>query len=111
MNRKALFVAAVSAALGLILLFFYQHRFETEAAGGRPVPVLFAVQEIAMGEQLTEAKLGVRNIPEAYLEERHIRRQDLRRVVGVGVSTTNRPNNNGRRDAPATNTPPRPALR
>ena len=100
MNRKALFVAAVSAALGLILLFFYQHRFETEAAGGRPVPVLFAVQEIAMGEQLTEAKLGVRNIPEAYLEERHIRRQDLRRVVGVGGAATIPAHHPVRWDAP-----------
>ncbi len=86
MNRKALLVAAVSAALGLVLLFLYQRRFESEASGGRPVPVLFAVQDIAMGEQLTEAKLGVRNIPEAYLEERHIRRSDLRRVIGVRVS-------------------------
>jgi pilus assembly protein CpaB len=92
MNRKALFVSAVSAVLGLLLLVFYQQRFESEAAGGRPVPVLFAVQDIPMGDQLTEAKLGVRNIPEAYLEERHIRRQDLRRVIGVRVSTTIRAN-------------------
>jgi pilus assembly protein CpaB len=92
MNRKALLVAAVSAALGLILLLIYQRRFESEAAGGRPVPVLFAVQDVAMGEQLTEARLGVRNIPEAYLEERHIRRSDLRRVIGVRVSTAVRAN-------------------
>jgi pilus assembly protein CpaB len=92
MNRKALLIAGVSAALGLLLLLMYQERFKSEASGGRPVPVLFAVQDIALGEPLTEAKLGVRNIPEAYLEERHIRRADLRRVIGVRVSAGVRAN-------------------
>lgn len=86
MNRKALLIAGVSAALGLLLLLIYQKRFESEAAGGLPVPVLVAVQDIALGEALTEAKLAVRNLPEAYLEDRHIRRADLRRVIGVRVS-------------------------
>jgi pilus assembly protein CpaB len=92
MNRKALLIAGVAAALGLLLLFMYQERFKTEASGGRPVPVLFAVQDIALGEPLTEAKLGVRNIPEAYVEDRHIRRSDLRRVIGVRVSAVVRAN-------------------
>lgn len=86
MNRKALLIAGVSAALGLVLLVVYQERFKNEASGGKPVPILVAVQDIAIGEPLTEAKLGVRNIPEAYLEDRHIRRSDIRRVIGVRVS-------------------------
>lgn len=86
MNRKALLIAAVSAALGLVLLLMYQRRFETEAAGGTPVPILVAVADLAVGEAITEAKLGVRNVPEAYVEDRHIRRADLRRVIGVRVA-------------------------
>lgn len=92
MNRKALLVAIVCAAVGVILLVLHQRRFEEQASGGRPVQVLMAVQELALGETLTEAKLGTRFIPESYLEDRHIRRSDLRRVIGVRLATTVRAN-------------------
>lgn len=92
MNRTALFVALISAALGLLILFQYQQRYEREASGGAPIPVLVAVQDIAAGEPLTNEKLGRRNIPEAYLEDRHIRFSDLNRVIGVRVAAAVRAN-------------------
>jgi len=92
MNRKALLIAVVSAVIGLLLLLLYQRRFENEAAGGRQVPVLYAAQDFAPGEPISEAKLGIRSIPEAYLEDRHIRRSELRRVIGIHVSAPVRAN-------------------
>lgn len=86
MNTKALIIAIAAAALGLTLLLFYKKRFETEASGGEPIPVLIAQQDIPLGTALTEGMLGVRRIPQAYLEDRFIRYSDLRRVLGVRVS-------------------------
>ncbi|MBL8600843.1 MAG: Flp pilus assembly protein CpaB [Myxococcales bacterium] len=86
MNTKALVIAIGAAALGLVFLLIYKKRFETEASGGTPIPVLTAVQDIPLGTALTENMLGVRRIPQAYLEDRFIRYSDLRRIIGVRVS-------------------------
>lgn len=86
MNTKALVIAIGSAVLGLVFLFFYKQRFEAEASGGPPITVLMAVQDIPLGTALTENMLGMRRIPQAYIEDRYIRYSDLRRVLGVRVS-------------------------
>ncbi|MFO0649856.1 MAG: Flp pilus assembly protein CpaB [Polyangiales bacterium] len=86
MNTKALFIAIGAAVLGLVFLLMYKKRFENEASGGVPIPVLVAVQDIPLGTALTETMLGQRYIPQAYLEDRFIRYSDLRRIVGVRVS-------------------------
>jgi pilus assembly protein CpaB len=69
-----------------MFLLLYKKRFETEASGGPPIPVLIAVQDVPLGTALTESMLGVRRIPQAYVEDRFIRYSDLRRIVGVRVS-------------------------
>ncbi|MFO0603146.1 MAG: Flp pilus assembly protein CpaB [Polyangiales bacterium] len=86
MNTKALFIAIGAAVLGLVFLLMYKKRFENEASGGTPIPVLVAVQDIPLGTALTENMLGQRYIPQAYLEDRFIRYSDLRRIIGVRVS-------------------------
>ncbi len=86
MNTKALFIAIGAAVLGLVFLVMYKKRFENEASGGTPIPVLVAVQDIPLGTALTENMLGQRYIPQAYLEDRFIRYSDLRRIIGVRVS-------------------------
>ncbi|MEZ4406755.1 MAG: Flp pilus assembly protein CpaB [Polyangiales bacterium] len=75
-----------AAVLGLVLLLLYKKRFEAEASGGQPIPVLVAQQDIPLGTALTEQMLGVRRIPQAYVEDRYIRYSDLRRVLGVRLS-------------------------
>ena len=86
MNRKALLAALVIALTGTALLILYKQRFEDAASGGVPVPVLMAVQDIPLGSVVTERMLGVRKIPEAYVEFRHIRAADAPRIIGVRVS-------------------------
>lgn len=86
MNRKALLAALVMALAGTALLLLYKERLEAEASGGVPVDVLMAVKDVPLGAVLTDEMLGVRQLPESYVERRHIRVADAGRVVGVRVS-------------------------
>ncbi len=86
MNRKALLAALVMALAGTALLLLYKERLEAEASGGAPVGVLMAVKDVPLGTVLTDEMLGVRQLPESYVEQRHIRVADANRVVGVRVS-------------------------
>jgi pilus assembly protein CpaB len=86
MNRKALLAATFIALAGVGLLLLYKQRLEAEASGGEPVGVLMAVEDIPLGSVLTDRMLGVRSIPESYVEFRHIRATDAARVIGVRVS-------------------------
>jgi pilus assembly protein CpaB len=86
MNRKALLAALFMALTGTALLLLYKERLEAEASGGEPVGVLMAVKDVPLGTVLTDEMLGVRQLPESYVEQRHIRVADANRVVGVRVS-------------------------
>lgn len=86
MNRKALLAALIAAGIGIAMLFLYMKRFEDEASGGAPVMVLMATQDIPLGAQLSESMIGQRGLPARYIEERHIRAADFRRIVGIRVS-------------------------
>jgi pilus assembly protein CpaB len=79
-------LAAVGAAiLGIVMLGLYMQRFEDEASGGEPILVLTAVQDIPLGVALSQEMVVARELPAAYLEDRHITVADEERVVGVRV--------------------------
>lgn len=92
MNRTALLASVVVAVVGVLLFGLYMQRFEDEVRGGEPVQVLMATSDLPLGEPLVRASLGVRDLPQAYVEDRHIRASDLNRVLGVKVSTSLRAN-------------------
>jgi pilus assembly protein CpaB len=85
MNTKAIAAAVAAAILGVVMLFMYMQRFEDEASGGEPVLVLTAVQDIPLGVALTQEMMVARELPTAYLEDRHITVADQERVIGVRV--------------------------
>jgi pilus assembly protein CpaB len=91
-KNKALVAAALAAALGIGLLWLYKQRFETRVSGGPRVGVLIATRDIPMGTRLTPALLGIRSLPQAYLEERHLRASEAQRIIGVRVRTRLRAN-------------------
>jgi|GEM_PF-661650 len=91
MNRVALTIAAVCAAAGCAVLWVYIQRFQAAAAGGQQIPVLTVKREIGVGERISAADLAVRRLPEAYLEDRHVRATDREAVVGVRVANRLRP--------------------
>lgn len=83
MNRRALIVALVLASMGATLLFFYLRRFEQEASGGDRVRLLATVKPIERGAVITEDALVVREIPQAYVEDRAVKAIDKAKIVGL----------------------------
>ncbi len=92
MTRIALIAALVAAMAGAGLLMLYKQRFEAEAAGGPKVALIVATRDIPLGAAITPDALGVRELPSAYVEERHIHAADLQRLIGVRVSREVRAN-------------------
>lgn len=86
MNRKALLAAVVAGLIGLGMLVVYLQRYKEEASGGAPIRVVIARQDIALGARLTKGMIGLRDLPETYVEDRHIRATDAQRILGVRVS-------------------------
>ena len=92
MNRTALMIAVLVAGAGVGLLALYKQRFESQAQGGSPVAVLMAVREVPPGTVIAEEHLGVRYLPEAYIEGRHIRVTDKESVIGIRAGVQLKPN-------------------
>lgn len=91
MNRRALLIALVVAALGAFLLFLYQQRFEREASGGEHIRVLVALKPIERGKPLTDDLLDTREIPQAYVEDRAIRAIDKAKILGLKLGVSLQP--------------------
>lgn len=85
MVRRALLVALFCAVAAVCLLFLYVKRYEQEASGGAPVSVLVALKPLDRGAPITEEAIGVRNIPQAYVEDRAIRASEKSKILGVRV--------------------------
>ncbi len=83
MNHKALAAGVLVALVGVVLLFFYMKRYEAEASGGQPVRVLMVRQDYAIGEPLSSEGLAVRELPQAYVEDRHVLESDKDRILGI----------------------------
>ena len=88
MSRKTMVAAASLAAVGAAAFHFYLRRFEAEMAGGAPQAILVATQDLALGEVITRAALDVKEVPESYVEDRHIAGDDLERVLGARVTSS-----------------------
>src|SRR5688500_5867627 len=73
--------------LGAICLVVYMQRFEEQASGGALVPIVVAARDLPLGTVLTEQMLGVRDVPERYVDGRHTPAPAARRVLGIRVST------------------------
>jgi pilus assembly protein CpaB len=83
MNKRALIISIVFAALGALLLMLYVKRFEEEASGGERVRVLMAVKPLEENAVIEEEALAVREIPIAYVEDRFIKAVEKSKVVGL----------------------------
>jgi pilus assembly protein CpaB len=77
-------VGAAIASVGLGQLYF--QRLEAEVSGGPKVAVLVAAVDVPVGATLTEARLAVRDIPQAYVEGRQVKASELKKVVGGRVT-------------------------
>jgi pilus assembly protein CpaB len=85
MNRPLVFATAAAAIGTAALGHFYLERLEAEATGGPPVSILVASEDVPVGATLTEKRLGVRDLPRAYVESRHVRAGDAKQILGTRV--------------------------
>jgi len=87
MNRRLQVLLSLAAATGAMALgHFYLTRLERDVAGGAKVSVLVASEDVPMGSVLSEKSVALRELPQAYLESRHIRASEAKRVLGVRVT-------------------------
>ena len=69
------------------MLVLYQRRFELEASGGEKVKLLIAVKRVERGKPITEDAIAVREIPQAYVDDRAIRESEKNKIIGLKVGT------------------------
>lgn len=87
MKQKATLTALLAAVLGAGCLHLYLARYEVELAGGAPRSLVVVTRDLALGEVISRAALDFRELPERYVEERHIDAHDLERVLGTRATT------------------------
>ncbi len=83
MNKRALMIAVIFAALGAVLMILYVKRFEEEASGGEKVRVMIAVKPLESGAEIDESSIGIREIPIAYIEDRFVKAVEKSKIIGL----------------------------
>lgn len=83
MIQKPLIISVTAALCGMALLQLYLRRLEDEVSGGPRTSVLIAAGDIATGGIIEREMLGVRDLPRAYVEQRHIKSAEAKRVIGA----------------------------
>jgi pilus assembly protein CpaB len=92
MRIGALVTSALVALLGVGVMFFSMRQYQSQASGGAPVQIVIVTREVAPGTVLTEDMLGVRSMPESYVERRHVRPTDVHAVLGLRARAGVEPN-------------------
>ncbi len=88
MKVRPLFFGVIVALLGIILQIAYMRRFEEQASGGAKIDLLVAAQPIERGKPITSDMLGVRAVPQAYVDDRFIRASDRDKIVNLRAAST-----------------------
>lgn len=83
MRRIALLAATIMGLASLTFLAKYKSDFEQRVSGGDSIPVVVASDSIALGQILSEEMLAIREIPESYIDARHIRASDVDKAIGI----------------------------
>ncbi len=83
MKGRPIFIGLLAASLGVALLALYMRKFEIDATGGAKVELLVAVSPIVRGKPVTEAMLGTKQVPQAYVDQRAIRASERDRVLNL----------------------------
>jgi pilus assembly protein CpaB len=83
MKGRPVFIGLLAASLGVALLALYMRKFEIDATGGAKVELLVAVSPIVRGKPVTEAMLGTKQVPQAYVDQRAIRASERDKVLNL----------------------------
>jgi len=89
MNRNMLAGAGASIIGGLFIFFYvYTSAFVETETGGTPMQVLYAVEEIPLGEPVHAEWVAARDLPSTYVEDRHLPASALRELIGLPLAQT-----------------------
>lgn len=86
MQKRALLIALLAAALGFGMLLLYVHRIEADLRG-QPTSVLVATQDIPESALLTRSMLAERTMPQRHVDERHVLAGHMEKVLGIRIVT------------------------
>src|SRR5262245_56650412 len=86
MNRTFLIVAGALFFGGLFVTNMYQLEFTLHDTGGRPIEVLVAAIDIPLGQPVRDEWITNRMIPESYVEDRHLRFETRREILGFPLA-------------------------
>lgn len=104
-NPAVRFVVALAlGGLAMGLLYFREEQILLERSGGPRVPVLIATADVKAGERVDPKKVGIQEIPRAYVHADAIQAHDQDKITGRRVFRTIRQNQPfmwGEFDAPA----------
>ncbi len=85
-QRKALLVSLIIGAAGAALTFVYMKRFESKVTGGEMISVVIATEDVPIGGVINRNMLGIRDLPQAYTEARHVRAREIDQIIGARVT-------------------------
>lgn len=88
MKVRPVVLGAIAGAIGVVCNALYMARYEREVSGGRRVDVLVANETIVRGKPIREEALGLRSIPQAYVDDRAIRAADKTKVANLRATST-----------------------
>jgi pilus assembly protein CpaB len=86
MNRRALVISAALTLLGSAVLVAYVRKLERSVRGGPTTAVLVLLEDTSPGTALTRQRLGARELPQSYLESRHVEARAIDQVVGLSLA-------------------------
>jgi pilus assembly protein CpaB len=87
MNRNIL-AASFALIFGGLFLFFsvYTSAYQETETGGLPVEVLVALEDIPLGEPVRAEWVTTRELPQTYVEDRHLLASSMRELIGLPLA-------------------------
>lgn len=86
MNRTLLLASAALLVAGFLSFWMYQQEYRVERGGGPTVEVVSARIDIELGQPVRAEWLTTEEIPQSYLEERHIPATAMRDLIGLPLA-------------------------
>ncbi len=86
MNRTLLILASALILGGIAVFFLYMETYVRDETGGARVLIVAAAQDIPFGQPMQASWLTLEELPQTYVEDRHLRASDLRRLVGIPLA-------------------------
>jgi pilus assembly protein CpaB len=86
MNRTLLLLSGTLLIGGLVVFWLYQQEYKKHEAGGAPVEVLAAAVDIQLGTTIRPEWLTTEEIPQSYIEDRHLPAAAMRDLIGTALS-------------------------